>query len=175
MRGQAVIHSSARVKEGGGSDSWGTPDNVLELVRKLGPIALDVASSAEANEHVRAKEFYDGSCDERDGLKATWATEYGVTFCNPPYSKMAAWSDAAIRYLGRGGHLVMLMPSRTDTRWWATLWLGMRAVCFVRGRLTFRDAADSPAPFPSALFYSGDAPHRFADVFGELGHVLVLR
>lgn len=73
-----------------GSDSWMTPDPILERARAvLGGIDLDPASSALANQRVKAVEY----CDEQsDGLSRRWltgdASEAGIyvssVFCNPP-------------------------------------------------------------------------------------------
>lgn len=48
-----------------------------------------------------------------------------------------------------GGTVVMLVPARTDTRWWHN-YIRKGEVRFIKGRLKFNDG-DSPAPFPSAI------------------------
>lgn len=46
----------------------------------------------------------------------------------------------------------MLLPARTDTRWWQEFIVGnpMASVKFIKGRLKF-GGAKNPAPFPSAI------------------------
>jgi hypothetical protein len=45
--------------------------------------------------------------------------------------------------------VVMLLPARTDTRWWHE-WVMKGEVRFIRGRLKFGGAKNS-APFPSVI------------------------
>ena len=44
----------------------------------------------------------------------------------------------------------MLIPSRTDTKWWHDYVMKAKEVHLVRGRLKF-GTADNAAPFPSAV------------------------
>jgi site-specific DNA-methyltransferase (adenine-specific) len=46
--------------------------------------------------------------------------------------------------------VVMLIPSRTDTRWWHEYIMKASEIRFVRGRLKFGGAKYN-APFPSAI------------------------
>ena len=48
-----------------------------------------------------------------------------------------------------GAEVVLLIPARTDTRWWHEDVI-KHEVRFVKGRLKFGDGKNS-APFPSAL------------------------
>jgi hypothetical protein len=61
---------------------------------------------------------------------------------------------------------MLLVPARTDTEWFRPLF-GL-AMCFVAGRLTFSDAANS-APFPTAIIYAGPNEERFYTLFEEVG------
>ena len=75
-----------------------------------------------------------------------------VAWANVPYSNVEPFVAKAIAESARGATVVMLLPARTDTRWFhlvlavqdrAELW-------FLRGRLRFGDAKNS-APFPSMV------------------------
>lgn len=46
--------------------------------------------------------------------------------------------------------VVMLIPSRTDTKWFHEYIYGKAEIRFVKGRLKFGDAKDA-APFPSMV------------------------
>jgi hypothetical protein len=60
---------------------WYTPARYMVLVREvLGDIDLDPASTAEANQVVRAKVFYDQASN---GLARDWRAK--TLFLNPPY------------------------------------------------------------------------------------------
>ncbi len=80
-----IQHSSA-------TPEWGTPENILELVRKvLGTIDFDPASSVKWNASVGAKAFL---TERDDGLKADWLP--GTLYCNPPGGKIGNSSKTAL-------------------------------------------------------------------------------
>ncbi len=56
-----------------------------------------------------------------------------------------------------GTLIVMLIPARTDTRWFHEYILGQAEIRFVKGRLCFGDGMGR-APFPSmiVIFKRGD-------------------
>ena len=49
----------------------------------------------------------------------------------------------------RGATVVMLLPARTDTKWFHEYVLGRAEIRFIRGRIKFNGAQN--APFPSLL------------------------
>lgn len=73
-------------------------------------------------------------------------------FCNPPYGKeISDW----VQKCYEEGHkentlVVMLIPARTDTKYFHDYILHRAEVRFVRGRLKF-GGASTGAPFPSML------------------------
>lgn len=147
-------------------DSWNTPECVLDIVRKVGPIALDPCSNEDSI--VCAARSYD---EIDDGLGQTWATDgNGLIFVNPVYGRrIGDWVERCAR-AGVCEEVVALLPARPDTRWFADVWTAA-ALCFWRGRLRFLGAPSS-APFPSVVAYWGPHPYRFADVFSEVGRVV---
>lgn len=130
------------------SDIWATPRAVVvEWAKRVGPFALDVAASSD---NACAPKFY---TESDDGLRQSWSVDAGgePIWCNPPYSATNAWVAKAIREHSAGAHIVMLLPSRTDTRWFhALLNEPGCSLHFLRRRLTFGRAAH-PAPFPSLI------------------------
>jgi site-specific DNA-methyltransferase (adenine-specific) len=109
---------------------------------------------------------------EDDGLSKSWVNEN--VFINPPYSNIKAWIKKAHdeSYISRKNYYVLLVPSRTDTRWFHDYVLDCAIeVNFIRGRLKFDNPmfpswrADgshkvSPAPFPSmVIVYNADIYH----------------
>lgn len=84
-----------------------------------------------------------------DGAKRPWS---GRVFCNPPYSKIAAFIKKAIWHLHAGDVelAVFLIPARTDTAWFHDFIYGKAEVRFCRGRLKFGGSKNS-APFPSMV------------------------
>jgi len=88
-----------------------------------------------------------------DGLAMQWGN---VNYINPPYGRMVSvWIDRAYAESCAGKFCVMLLPSRTDTKWWHDVVLKHATeIRFIRGRLKFGDCKNS-APFPSAIVIFG--------------------
>lgn len=83
----------------------------------------------------------------QDGL----ATEWGeCNFVNPPYSEIAKWVEKSYQEWQKGKTVVLLIPSRTDTRWWHNYCMKATEIRFIKGRLRFGKATQN-APFPSAI------------------------
>lgn len=72
-------------------------------------------------------------------------------FINPPYSKMNQIIYWLLDQIGNDNKVALLVPVRTDTKWFKQLILDNPCVCvFISGRLHFNDSKEC-APFPSAL------------------------
>ncbi len=155
---------------------WQTPENVLELVRKVGPIALDPCTSAEnptGAEHFCCQvtvQDDDGRpvvASYSDGLQRRWSDFRGLVYVNPPYGRaLPQWVDKCIQEAERGAEIILLVPSRTDTRWWHKAANEATSCAFWKGRMTFK-GAPSTAPFPTCLFYFGKNWDRFNEVFWD--------
>lgn len=160
-----VLHSSERM-------DWRTPDSILVRVRGLGTIGLDPCASANSKHHFAAYNL----TEEDDGLEHQWDAYSGaLVYVNPPYGRgLPVWVDTCNDFGEEGTEIVLLVPSRTDTRWFRSATEAADARCLLYGRLTFQ-GADNSAPFPSAVFYYGDDPWLFCSIFREIGEVQVLR
>jgi site-specific DNA-methyltransferase (adenine-specific) len=112
------------------TDNWSTPKDVL--------------ASLDAEFH-----FDDDPCPlyGNGGLVREWGA---CTFVNPPYSQIKDWCKKAYEEHLKGKTVVMLIPSRTDTRYWHDYIMKAKEIRFIKGRLKFGDAKNS-APFPSAI------------------------
>ena len=79
-------------------------------------------------------------------------------FCNPPYGReLPRWVRKAYEESQKGNTLVvMLIPARTDTKYFHDYILNRSEIRYIEGRLKFGDAKNS-APFPSmiVIFRSG--------------------
>lgn len=73
-------------------------------------------------------------------------------FCNPPYGReIGKWVEKAYRTNKESGDLVvMLLPARTDTKWFHDFIYHKAEIRFVKGRLKFGGSKNS-APFPSMV------------------------
>lgn len=83
-----------------------------------------------------------------DNLDGAWGK---VNFINPPYGRdITKWIIRAYNVALRGAICVLLVPSRTDTRWWHDYIMKASEIRFIKGRLKFGNSKNS-APFPSAV------------------------
>lgn len=72
-------------------------------------------------------------------------------FCNPPYGKeLPKWVKKCYDESRVGTLVVMLIPARTDTKWFHEYIYGKAEIRFIKGRVKFGDSKNS-APFPSML------------------------
>ena len=150
-----ALHSSKK-------HDWETPGEVWELVTK-------VAAPRGVYDPCPVGGVKEAGADGR----TPWPRLDALFYVNPPYGReLPKWVDHVIRQAHVKSEIILLCPARPDTRWFHDAWHECRAMCFWKGRLTFK-GAPGPAPFPSALFYWGDHPHRFGDVFDGRGIVVV--
>lgn len=81
-----------------------------------------------------------------NGLEIEWKNK---NFVNPPYSKIKDFVDKAIEEHKKGKEIVLLIPARTDTRYFRKLVDYGCNIEFITGRLHFNES--NSAPFPSCL------------------------
>lgn len=168
----AILPTKHAVHYSSKNESWNTPHNILGLARRFanGQIYLDPCTNPTSA--VNAVLAWDMAID---GLKHPWpAASVGCTWVNPPYGpKLKRWSKKIATEAHRGAEILTLLPARTETEWWhETLIPATDAFCFYRRRVTFLGGKAS-APFPSVTTYHGPRPHRFVQIFSELGWCFV--
>lgn len=127
------------------TDQWSTPQWFFDELNKEFDFQCDVCALPE-----NAKcEYY--FTPQIDGLRIAWA---GRCWCNPPYGRIIGkWVKKAYEEVMRGVPLVvMLIPARTDTKWFHDYIYKKPNVeiRFLKGRLKFGDSKNS-APFPSMV------------------------
>ena len=72
-------------------------------------------------------------------------------FCNPPYSNISEWVKKAYYESYKPDTLiVLLIPARTDTKYFQEYIYYRSEIRFIKGRLKFGDSKTS-APFPSMI------------------------
>jgi len=136
------------------SDEWSTPQYLFDALDVEFTFGLDAAAT-ETNAKCTA--FFTA---EDDALTQDWcvlARPWSI-FVNPPYSQCRAFVHKAAESAKYGAQVVMLLPARTDTRWFHDhIWDAEHAcprtrveVRFLKGRLRFGEAQNS-APFPSMI------------------------
>ena len=85
---------------------------------------------------------------EFNGLEIEWKDK---NFVNPPYSKIKDFVNKAIEEHKKGKEITLLIPARTDTKYFRKLVDYGCNIVFITGRLHFNES--NSAPFPSCLIY----------------------
>lgn len=89
-----------------------------------------------------------------NGLVISWTLgnwKGDWVFVNPPYGReIPKWCKKVFEESLKGRTVVMLIPSRTDTRWWHDYIMKADEIRFIKGRLKFKGAKNS-APFQVVL------------------------
>ncbi len=126
------------------SENWATPQSFFNHLNA--EFNFDLDPCADDTNH---------KCDlyftkEQDGLAQNWGGH--CVFCNPPYGReVGKWVEKGFRTNREYGNtVVMLLPARTDTKWFHEFIYHKADVRFVRGRLKFGNS-NNPAPFPSMV------------------------
>lgn len=126
------------------TDQWATPQDFFDKLNEEFHFTLD--SCADEFNH---------KCDtyftvEDDGLKQDWKGH--VVFCNPPYgAAIKDWVKKCSDESKKDNTIVvMLIPARTDTKYFHEYIYGKSEVRFIKGRLKFGDSKNA-APFPSMV------------------------
>lgn len=135
----AVFYSSK-------TDMWATPQDFFDGLDAEFHFTLDACA---VKENAKCEAYY---TPEQDGLDQPWT---GRVWCNPPYGRnVGQWVKKAHDTASGGGFVVMLLPARTDTRWFHDYIYGKTEVRFIKGRLKF-GSCQNAAPFPSMVVIFG--------------------
>lgn len=123
------------------SDEWSTPDDLFDKLNRLYHFDLDPCAT---DNNTKCENYY---TKEQDGLVQSW--KGARVFCNPLYGReVGKWvrkcstEDTEI--------CVMLLPARTDTKWFHEYIYNKAEIIFLKGRLKFGQSENS-APFPSMV------------------------
>lgn len=153
-------------------DDWCTPVKYIEMAREvMGDIDLDPASNDFAQERIKAKQYY---TKETNGLDKPWN---GRVWLNPPYSRIITkFVNKLIWEYGINNckQAIMLVNSKTDTRWFQRLLNMGGFLCFVNGRISFEHPErEAEAPrHPNAFFYFGTDYAKFLNTFRNIGVIV---
>jgi ParB family chromosome partitioning protein len=162
--------TAAHVSQNSGENEWYTPPEYIEAAREvMGGIDLDPASTAAANEVVKAEKFLTIA---DDGLKQEW---HGRVWLNPPYAQsfigQFAAKLAAEFGAGRVTQAVALVNNATETEWFGAMAACASAVCFPQGRIRYwYPGRESLTPLQGqAVLYVGFGAAAFVAAFEPFG------
>ena len=138
------------------NNAWCTPQSFFDEINREFNFTLDPCATEKSN---KCEKFFTA---KEDGLKQDWGGHR--CFVNPPYGRsIGKWVKKCYEESRKENTIVVLLiPSRTDTRYFHDFILGKAEIRFIKGRLTFWDLdgekylrkdfkSMTPAPFPSIL------------------------
>lgn len=124
------------------TDMWATPQAFFDQLNEEFHFTVDVCAIPE---NAKCEKFF---TPEINGLKQEWE---GVCWCNPPYGReIGKWVEKAYIASTFGATVVMLLPARTDTKWFHEYIYNKSEIRFVKGRLKFGNSKTA-ASFPSMV------------------------
>ena len=127
--------------------TWETPQDFFDELNKEFKFNLDPCATKET---AKCKNYF---TKEDDGLKQDWGGYH--VFCNPPYgSEIKYWVKKGFEEgLKKNTLVVMLIPARTDTKYFHEYIYHKAEIRFIKGRLKFkgRQKGSGSAPFPSMV------------------------
>lgn len=127
------------------SGNWPTPQDFFDNLNEEFHFTLDPCAD---DSNYKCPKYY---TEAENGLKQDWSGD--SVFCNPPYGRdISKWVRKCLEEVYSGGCrcAVMLLPARTDTKWFHNYIYHRAEVRFVKGRLKF-GGQKQPAPFPSMV------------------------
>jgi len=131
------------------SNEWGTPQELFDKLDKEFYFTLDPCST---DENHKCKKYF---TLKDDGLSKSWNNE--VVFVNPPYGRdIGKWVEKCYNESDRNGATcVMLIPARTDTKYFHKYIYHKAEIRFIEGRVKFVSSDPNKkmqsAPFPSMI------------------------
>ena len=150
---------------------WYTPQYILDKVYNVFPVSLDPCSNNKQT--VDAEIHY---TKEDDGLTMPWG---GCVFMNPPYGReIGKWVSKFLEEWTKGNiqNAILLVPVKTDTKWWGELSEYLSCWCAISGRVKFvspdPEKQTTTGTFASAMILftrEGCIRRKFTDQFSDIG------
>ena len=134
------------------SGEWETPPRLYAALHAEFAFNLDPAATVD---NAKCSRFY---TKQDNGLSKSWKGER--VWLNPPYGRgiIEAWVEKAAT--GECEVAVLLLPARTDTRWFQAWVLPLvHDLRFIRGRVRFVGAPSSSL-FPSVIVVYRSLPRK---------------
>lgn len=147
------------------SQEWYTPQYIFDYLNRIYNFDLDPCATPLS---AKCDKYF---TKEENGLIQDW-NNHNV-FCNPPYNRgIKDWIEKGSKIVG--GICVMLIPARTDTKYWHEHIFGKASeIIFIKGRLKFyrniegKLVQGESSTFPSAIIVFGkgnDTKYSFLDI-----------
>lgn len=126
------------------TDMWSTPDEFFDILNNEFNFTLDPCATKE---NAKCNKYY---TEIENGLIQDWGGE--TVFCNPPYGRnIYKWVKKSYEESKKENTVVvMLIPARTDTKYFHEFIYHNAEIRFLKGRLKFGGSKNA-APFPSMV------------------------
>jgi len=132
------------------TDDWATPQKLYDELNAEFYFKVDAAASQY---NFKAPIWYGldhPNPRHRNGLGGAWSSHGGAIWLNPPYGRILSEWVSKAHIESKYQTLVMLLPARTDTKWFHEYLYPRCEIRFIKGRLKFGGSITS-APFPSMI------------------------
>lgn len=132
------------------SDEWITPFKLFYQLEEIFKVkfTLDPCSTIQNTKCINHFTIKD------NGLEQSWKGHN--VFVNPPYSEITKWVQKSYEESFKDNtSVVMLIPSRTDTKYWHKWIMQANSIYFIKSRVKFEHLEKKMyiAPFPSCVVY----------------------
>lgn len=167
------MNAAQLINQDSGITEYYTPQRIVDAARNvMGGIDLDPASSAAANERVRATRFF---TEADDGLKQEWT---GRVWMNHPFQRGRnhLWVNKLCESYTYGAvtEACCITFASTSEKWFAPLLFYPQ--CFIVGRVNYLlpdGTVKKGVTKGSVVTYFGENVDRFRDMFEPMGVVKV--
>lgn len=130
---------------------WETPSNLFNRINDIFHFTIDLAATEN---NTKCKKFI-----SEDSLSIPWK---GIGWLNPPYggevlNRLSNWVEKAFKDSKEfQSTIVMLLPARTNTKWWHKFCMKSYEIMFIEGRPKFGEAFYGlPQPLALVVFKNG--------------------
>lgn len=141
---------------------WATPDVLFATLSVEFKFDVDLAADRY---NTKCQVFFD---EQADALVQEWN---GVCWLNPPFGdkkhKLIGWIRKSWRETQKDGcTVVMLIPARTNTKWWHDYCMRAHEVRFICGRPRFGNSDHGlPLPLAIVVFKKHQGNTKFSSLF----------
>lgn len=141
------------------NQDWKTPRIIFDKLDREFHFDKELATS-ECNSLM--KNHY---TEQDDALKQKWI---GRNYLNPPFKDAGKWVKKAHDESQNGGMICMIIPSKTNTKWWHRYVMKAKEVRFIESRPVFeREGYEGnkhglPFPLSIIIFEKTDQPTKYS-------------
>jgi phage N-6-adenine-methyltransferase len=109
-----------------------TPEDFMQaVIMRFGTPSFDLAA------HIGNTKASDWFCEKENSLARVWSILTGTLWLNPPFADILPWVKKCEQEAAKGARILALLPSSTDSNWWADHVHGKCGVLFLNPRIKF--------------------------------------